>query len=70
MRSEMELTNAGPPCAFGEVGLGWSGPHHCFRCCAETDAAVQRFEAGVVAGTWDAEGYTPNERRALEKRKR
>jgi len=23
-------------CAFGQVGIGWSGPHHCFWCYVYT----------------------------------
>lgn len=52
---------AGLPCAFGV--------HHavgepCERCEAETARGIAEFEAGVAAGRWDAQGYTPAERRA------
>ena len=50
-------------CAFGEP---WMGPHPL--CEAETDRKCARFEAAVLAGTYDAQGYTPNERKAMARK--
>ena len=51
-------------CANGEP---WTGPHP--RCEAETDRACERFDQAVLAGEYDADGYTPNERREQERRR-
>lgn len=50
-------------CAFGEP-IG--GPHPL--CDEETERACRKFEADVVAGKYDAEGYTPLERAAQRRR--
>lgn len=50
-------------CAFGEP---WMGPHPL--CEAHTLAACQQFDEAVKAGIYDAQGYTPNERRAQAKK--
>ena len=52
------FSDAGLVCAFGEP---WIGPHPL--CEAETGRACAAFDAGVQAGRWDAQGYTPAERR-------
>ena len=51
-------------CAFGEP---WMGPHPL--CDAETDRACAEFARLVAAGKYDADGYTPNERKAQQKQK-
>lgn len=64
-----------PPCAFGiptDAGHphapGWFGPHHCFWCHVDVELACARFDAAVLAGKYDAQGYTPAERRAQRRR--
>lgn len=42
------------------------GPHPL--CEAETDLACERFDQAVLDGEYDANGYTPKERRAQERR--
>jgi hypothetical protein len=56
------------PCMFGETGAGWNGPHHCHRCAAEVDAAVEWMRQARLRGEYDEAGYTPNERKAQRKR--
>jgi hypothetical protein len=56
-------------CAHGEPSNGgkapgWTGPHHCAGCAEAVLAASRRFRAAVARGEYDAEGYTPAERRA------
>lgn len=64
-----------PPCAFGRRAIGgsvhaagWLGDHHCDACCASTLRACEQFAADVRAGKYDAEGYTPAERKAQRRR--
>lgn len=49
-------------CANGEP---WIGPHPL--CEAEVDRACAAFDVGVLAGRWDAHGYTPQERKARQR---
>lgn len=49
-------------CAFGEP---WMGPHPL--CEAEVDRACTRFAEAVARGDYDAEGYTPQERKRLSR---
>lgn len=65
-----------PPCSFGIETLagsvhapGWDGPHHCLSCAVEVARGCAQFAADVRAGKFDADGYTPAERRAQQKRK-
>jgi hypothetical protein len=60
-----------PPCAFNQPTLygsvyapGWDGPHHCFWCFVEVERACRAFDADVIAGKYDQQGYTPAERRS------
>lgn len=69
MTTALSCTVARPPCAFGETGLGWLGPHHCLQCMLEVVRACQAFDAAVARGEFDAEGYTPKERRVQAKRR-
>ena len=55
----------GLTCAFGEPW--WTGPHPL--CQQEADRLCAEFDAGVLAGKWDAQGYTPNERKAQQRKK-
>ena len=64
------MRSVGPPCAFGELGIGWLGPHHCWFCAVETAKGCMAFADGVKAGRWDQDGYTPAERRAAARRRR
>ncbi len=57
------LDFAGLTCAFSEP---WMGLHPL--CDAHGAEMVKQFEAAVLAGTYDADGYTPNERKAQQKR--
>lgn len=57
------------PCAFGETGEDWDGPHHCAACHAEVERAVAVMAAARARGAYDAESYTPAERRAQARRK-
>lgn len=50
-------------CSNGEP---WMGPHPI--CEAETARHCAEFDAAVARGEYDAEGYTPNERKAQAKR--
>ncbi len=65
MKKPLPNTTAGGElaCAFGEP---WLGPHPL--CEAETDRACRQFDAEVIAGKYDAEGYTPFERAAQTRR--
>lgn len=58
-----EPVDTGLTCAFGEP---WMGEHPL--CDAETARACERFAEAVARGEFDADGYTPNERRAQAKR--
>lgn len=51
-------------CALGEP---WIGDHPL--CDAEVDRACREFDAAVIAGIYDAQGYTPNERKAQQKKR-
>lgn len=56
-------------CAFGQTGEDWRGPHHCAECAAEVGRACREFETAVARGDLDAQGYTPAERRAQQRRR-
>ena len=61
------LKPSGPVCYFGRpspIDPEWPGPHHCAGCVAAVQQAVAAFQADVTARIYDAEGYTPAERRA------
>lgn len=51
------------PCAFGDTGEMWRGPHHCERCAAEVEHARAWMRAARARGEYDEQGYTPKERR-------
>lgn len=55
-------------CAFSVTGEDWEGPHHCAQCAAFVAEQCREFEAAVPRGEYDAEGYTPAERKALRRR--
>lgn len=52
------------PCAYGQTGAAWPGPHHCAACAADVAEACRSFADAVAAGTYDQDGYTPAERKA------
>lgn len=61
--------SSGLTCAFG---VAWPGPHleppigtggGCPRCAAESARLGAAFAAAVAQGRYDADGYTPAERR-------
>jgi hypothetical protein len=56
-----------PPCAFGETGDGWPGPHHCHQCAARVEEATLFCAAEIAAGRYDENLYTPNEAKAARK---
>ena len=47
-------------CAFGTP---WGLSHECAGCAAESARLEAEFQAGVLAGRWDREGYTAQERK-------
>ena len=54
-------------CAFGTP----SWPHdECAGCRDYADELHRQFEADVAAGIYDAEGYTPAERKRQRQRRR
>lgn len=63
MTQQLCFTFSGLTCALGE---DWEGAHP--RCEQETARARVDFAEAVARGEFDAEGYTPNERRAQAKR--
>jgi hypothetical protein len=42
--------------------------HHCDQCAAEVDAAMEYMRLARLRGEYDAESFTPNERKAQQKR--
>ena len=67
----------GLPCAYGALmerdrwkALGWFGGDHCVWCHAHANVSVELFAADVAAGIYDADGYTPAERRMQQRRGR
>ena len=42
--------------------------HHCGECAAEVAALIALYREAQARGEFDAEGYTPNERKAQRKR--
>jgi hypothetical protein len=65
-----------PGCSFGTPTLagrpfapGWGGSHHCWFCNAAVEQSCAEFAAAVARGEYDADGYTPAERRVQKKRK-
>ena len=57
----------GLTCAFGEPwGIGTKHP----LCEQLANEGIAEFQTDVAAGIYDAEGYTPAERRAQQRRKR
>jgi hypothetical protein len=55
-------------CAFGTPWARHVGPPGCAACAAESDRLAAAFAAAVAAGEYDAQGYTPAERRAQRTR--
>jgi hypothetical protein len=66
----LSTTRVGGLCAYGQTGIGWGGPHHYWSCYIATAEGCRQFDAAVVRGEYDAEGYTPAERRKLAKKQR
>lgn len=64
----LPLTDRGPACAFGETGEGWLDAHHCPSCAAYVAEAVGAMAQARARGEHDAEGYTPADRRAQQRR--
>lgn len=60
----------GPPCAFGETGADWPGPHHCRQCAVAVEEACRQFAEAVARGDYNERGYTPGEWKAKLKRQR
>jgi len=57
-------------CLFGYDWLTYHVTATCPACQHETAEACARFQVAVAAGQFDAQGYTPAERRAQDKRAR
>lgn len=76
MSTALQTWRLASPCTFGRRAfwtspiraVGWFGPHHCDACNAETERGGAEFAAAVAAGTYDAQGYTPAERRAQQRK--
>jgi hypothetical protein len=64
----LPLSDYGPACAHGQTGEGWLGLHHCHGCAAAVAEAVASMALARAAGEYDAEGYTPAERRAQQRK--
>lgn len=61
-----------PICAYGQPTQGTKpvAGWHCIGCARAGLKAIRDFKAKVESGSYDAEGYTPSERRAKEKKER
>jgi hypothetical protein len=59
----------GLTCAFGIPWMPWGDGFHCLWCASEALRLREVFLEGVASGVWDAEGYTPSERRILKRDK-
>lgn len=57
-------------CTFGNEAGTDGGPHHCEACAAEVERSCAAFDAAVLAGTYDQDGFTPAERRAQQRKDR
>jgi len=55
-------------CAFGSEDVAWVGPHHCASCAAAVQQATTAMQRAIARGGYDAQGYTPVERRASQRR--
>jgi hypothetical protein len=47
----------------------WPHRKRCPKCAAESDRLERQFWERVFFGDYDVDGYTPNERKALERAK-
>ena len=54
---------AGLTCKFGTPWRDHFDSTGCAACAAETERGCTAFAAAVAAGTYDADGYTPAERK-------
>jgi hypothetical protein len=54
--------------AAQQLALDLNGGWHCAECQAEGEALIAQYRAAQARGEFDAEGYTPNERKAQRKR--
>ena len=63
---QLGLFHAEIPCAFGLTS--WSGEDHCERCHEYATAMCAQFDQDVAAGKFDSDGFTPNERKAQQRR--
>lgn len=59
---------AAPPCAFGVPWRQHFEGNSCPACEAESARLQAAFDAAVASGEYDRQGYTPAERRALQRR--
>lgn len=59
-------------CVFGYPWIGHpkAGHYHCIGCANWGLRLERAFQDGVQQGRWDEESYTPNERKAQQKRLR
>jgi hypothetical protein len=51
-----------------QLSFTWGGGWHCAACQAEGEALLAQYRAAQARGEYDAEGYTPAERRAQQRR--
>lgn len=68
MTAQLSLFAAPAPssltCAFG---TDWRAHGECAGCAAFAVDLARQFAADVAAGKYDADGFTPAERRAKER---
>ena len=63
-KTRIEQAAAVLTCSFGEL---WTGPHPL--CEAHAKEMSVAFDRDVAAGIYDAQGYTPNERKAQQRKR-
>ena len=67
--AEAPLAPSGLTCANGTAWASHFNGTGCALCAADTERTCAAFDAAVAAGIYDAQGYTPKERRALARRR-
>jgi hypothetical protein len=51
-----------------QSSLDFNGGWHCADCQADGERLIAQYRAAQARGEYDAEGYTPNERKAQRRR--
>jgi hypothetical protein len=52
-----------------QLAFAWGGGWHCEECQAYGERLIAEYRAAQARGDYDREGYTPNERKAQQRRK-